>query len=101
MKGRFPDDAGLRAFMKSQVSVDGAKYYEALLGTADRNGAKEVAAMLVAFDPAGAYPPLIAAARRAGVADAAEALAGEARRSAKPEATPEAPTANPGDRPRR
>ena len=42
--------------MKRQVSVDGAKYYEALLGSGDRNGAAEVAAMLVAFDPSGAYP---------------------------------------------
>ena len=87
-------------FMKRQVSVDGAKYYEALLGSGDRTGAAEVAALLVAFDPSDAYPQLIAAANRAGDAHAAEALAEEARKTARPEATPEAPKANPGDRTR-
>ena len=86
--------------MKRQVSADGAKYYEALLGSGDRTGAAEVGAMLVAFDRSDAYLQLIAAANRAGDAHAAEALAEEARKAAKPEATPEAPKANPSDRPR-
>ncbi len=33
-KGRYPNDAQLRTFMKTQVSKDGAKYYEALLARA-------------------------------------------------------------------
>ncbi len=82
------------------MSVDGVKYYEALLGSGDRTGAAEVAAMLVAFDRSDAYPQLIAAANRAGDAHAAEALAEEARKMAKPKATPEAPKTNPADRPR-
>ena len=77
------------------MSEDGAKYYEALLGSGDRTGAAEVAAQLVAFDPSGAYPQLIAAANRAGDATAAEALAAEARKTARPAATPEATKANP------
>jgi len=100
-KGMYPDDPDLRTFMKRQVSVEGAKYYEAALGAGDRTGAAEIAAMLVAFDPSGAYSPLIAAANRAGDAAAAEALAGQAGKTAKPDAAPEAPTANPGDRPRK
>ena len=99
-KGRYPNDPSLRTFMKRQVSVDGAKYYEALLGSGDRPGAAEVAAMLVGFDPTNAYPQLIAAANRAGDAHAADALAGEARKTAKPDASPDAPTAKPADRPR-
>jgi len=99
-KGSYPNEPRLRTFMKGQVSVDGAKYYEALLGSGDRTGAAELAAMLIAFDPSGAYPPLIAAANRAGDALAAAALAREARETAKPEAKPEAPSADPGDRPR-
>jgi len=83
------------------VSEDGAKYYEALLGSGDRTGAAEVAAMLVAFDPTDAYPPLIAAANRASDSHAAEALAEEARKTAKPQPTQEVPKANPGDRPER
>ena len=80
----FPNDPSLRTFMKRQVSVDGAKYYEALLGSGDRTGAAEVAAMLVGFDPADAYPQLIAAAKRTGDTRAAEALAEEARKTGKP-----------------
>jgi len=99
-QGSYPNEPSLRTFMKRQVSGDGAKYYEALLGSGDRTGAAEVAALLVAFDPSDAYPQLIAAANRAGDAHAAEALAEEARKTAKPEATPEPPKANPGDRPR-
>ncbi len=99
MKGSFPNDASLRTFMKRQVSLDGAKYYEALLGSGDLTGAAEVAALLVAFDPSDAYPPLIAAAKRAGDARAEEALT-KASQTAKPDATPEAPKANPGDRPK-
>jgi len=91
MKAHFPDDASLRAFMKRQVCTDGAKYYEALLGSGDRTGAAEVAALLAGFNPADAYPQLIAAAKRAGDAPAAEALAGEARKAAKPPVTPDAP----------
>ena len=91
MKGHFPDDASLRAFMKRQVCTDGAKYYEALLGSGDQTGAAEVAAMLAGFNPADAYTELIAAAKRAGDARAAEALAEEARKTAKPLATPEEP----------
>ena len=83
-KAHFPNDASLRTFMKRQVSVDGAKYYEALLGSGDRTGAAEVAAMLVAFDPSDAYSPLIAAAKRSGDTQAAEALAEEASKTAKP-----------------
>ena len=86
--------------MRRKVSEEGAKYYEALLGSGDQTGAAEVVAMLVAFDPSDAYPPLIAAANRAGDAHAAEALADQARKAPKPEATPEAPKANPGDRPK-
>ena len=99
-KGSYSNDPSFGTFMKRQVSVDGAKYYEALLGSGDRTGAAEVAALLVAFDPSDAYPQLIAAANRAGDAHAAAALAEEARKTAKPEATPEAPKGNPGDRPR-
>jgi hypothetical protein len=99
-KNRMPDDTRLRAFMKNQVSVAGAKYYEALLGSDNSTGAAEVAALLVGFDPADAYPQLIAAAKRAGDARAAQALADEARKTAKPDGTPAAPKADPGDRPR-
>jgi len=100
-KRSFPNDPGLRTFLKRKVSEDGAKYYEALLGSGDRTGAAEVAAMLVAFDPTDAYPPLIAAANRASDSHAAEALAEEARKTAKPQPTQEVPKANPGDRPER
>jgi hypothetical protein len=85
--------------MKRKVIEDAAKYYEALLGSGDRTGAAEVAALVVTFDPSGAYPQLIAAAHRAGDTHAAEALAQEASKTAKPENTPAAPKANPGDRP--
>ena len=87
-KAFYPNDSGLRTFMKRQVSRDGAKYYEAILGSGDRTGAAEVVAMLVAFDPTDAYPALIAAANRAGDARVAEALAIEARQAAKTEKTP-------------
>ena len=83
-KASFPNDPSLRTFMKRQVSVDGAKYYEAMLGSGDRTGAAEAAARLVAFDPVDAYPPLIAAAKRAGDARTAEVLSVEARKTAKP-----------------
>ncbi len=83
-KAFFPNDPNLRTFMKRQVSVVGAKYYEALLGSGNRTGAAEVAEMLVRFDPTDAYPELIAAARRADDAHAAEALAEEARKTVKP-----------------
>ena len=83
-KGHFPDDANLRTYMKRQVSVDGSKYYEALLGSGDRTGASEVASMLVAFDPSDAYSPLIAAAKRSGDSEAAEALAEQASKTPKP-----------------
>jgi thioredoxin-like negative regulator of GroEL len=92
----FPDDPSLRTFMKRQVSVDGAKYYEALLGSGDQTRAAEVAASLVGFDPTDAYPPLIAAAKRAGDRHAAEALTEAASKTPKPEATPPAPTPKPG-----
>jgi thiol-disulfide isomerase/thioredoxin len=98
-KGFYPNEPRLRYFMKAQVSGDGAKYYEALLGSGDRIGAAEVAAMLVAFDRSDAYPQLIAAAKRAGDVHAAEALAEEARKTANPESKPPAATANPDDRP--
>jgi hypothetical protein len=97
MKASFPDNAGLRAFMKRQVSVDGAKYYEALLGSGDRTGAAEIVAMLVAFDPSDAYPSLIAAANRASDARAAETLAEEARTAAKHQTAPETASPRPGD----
>ena len=99
-KGSYPNDANLRKFMGRQVSVYAAKYYEALLGSGDRTGAAEVAAMIVAFDPSDAYPTLIAAANRAGDGHAAEALAEQARKTAKTKTTPEAPRTNPSDRPR-
>ena len=86
--------------MMRKVSVDGAKYYEALLGSGDRTGAAEVAELLAGFDPVDAYPNLIAAAKRAGDAKAAEALAEEARTAPKPKAAPDAPKASPGDRPK-
>ena len=85
-EARFPDDARLRAYMKKQVGVDGAKYYEALLGAGDKAGAAEVARLLAAFDRDGAYPALIAAARRAGDDEAADDLAArQAREAAGPE----------------
>ena len=90
-KGSYSNDPSFGAFMKRRVSVDGAKYYEALLGSGDRTGAAAVAALLVAFDPSDAYPQLIAATNRAGDAHAAKALAEEARKTAKPKVTPEAP----------
>ncbi len=83
-KAHFPNDANLRTYMKRQVSVDGAKYYEALLGSGDRTGAAEVASMLIAFDPSDAYSQLIAAAKRIGDTRAAAALAEEASKSGKP-----------------
>jgi thiol-disulfide isomerase/thioredoxin len=92
-KRSFPNDAGLRAFMTRKVSVDGAKYYEALLGSGDRTGAAEVAKLLAGFDPVDACPNLIAAAKRVGDAAAAEALAEEARKAPKPKVTPETPEA--------
>jgi len=94
MKAHFPDDSTLRAFMKRQVCTDGAKYYEALLGSGDQTGAAEVAALLAGFNPNDAYTELIAAAKRAGDARAAEALAEQARKTAKPPATAEAPKAD-------
>jgi thiol-disulfide isomerase/thioredoxin len=81
----FPDDPSLRTFMKRQVSVDGAKYYEALLGSGDQTGAADVAASLVGFDPTDAYPPLIAAANRAGDRHAVEALTEAASKTPKPD----------------
>jgi hypothetical protein len=87
-KGFLPNDPSLRTYVKRQVSVDGSKYYEAMLGTGDRTGAAEVEAMLVAFDPVDAYSELIAAAKRAGDTHAAEILTEEARKTAKPQATP-------------
>ena len=96
-KSHYPNDARLRTFMKTRVSVDGAKYYEALLGSGDRTKAAEVAAMLIAFDPTDAYNHLIAAARRAGDASAAEALAEQARKAIKTHEAPEAPKGAPGD----
>jgi len=83
-KEHFPNDANLRTYMKRQVSVEGAKYYEALLGSGDRTGAADVAAMLVAFDPSDAYSQLIAAAKRTGDTRAALALAEEASKTGKP-----------------
>jgi thiol-disulfide isomerase/thioredoxin len=83
MKSRFPNDEGLRSYMKRQVSVEGAKYYEALIGAGDKSGAAGLAAQLTEFDPAGAYPELIAAARRAGDATTAEELTRRAEASKK------------------
>jgi thiol-disulfide isomerase/thioredoxin len=83
-KAFFPNDRSLRTFMKRQVSVDGAKYYEALLGAGNRTCAAEVADLLVKFEPTDAYQELIAAAKRADDAHAAEALAEEARKTLKP-----------------
>ena len=80
----MPDDASLRDFMKKQVSLGGARYYEALIGSGDKARAAEVAAMLIKFDPDEAYVPLIAAARRAGDPKAAEDLSEASRKPAKP-----------------
>jgi hypothetical protein len=70
------------------VCAEGAKYYEALIGAGERPGADRVAAMLVEFDPTGGYPELIAAARRAGDAHAAEALAKEAQKAVRSRTSP-------------
>jgi thiol-disulfide isomerase/thioredoxin len=83
IEGGIPDDPSFRAFLKQQVCEDGAKYYEALVGAGERSGAAEVAALLAGFDPVDAYPAMITAAKRAGDAGAAEALAEEARKAAK------------------
>jgi thiol-disulfide isomerase/thioredoxin len=84
MKAHLPDDANFRTFMKRQMCTDGAKYYEALLGSGNDEAAAEVVTLLAGFDPAEAYPPLIAAAKRAGHAQAAEALAEQAGKNTKP-----------------
>jgi hypothetical protein len=93
IKDRLPDDANLRTYMKRQVCIDGAKYYEALLGSGNPTGAAEVVAMLAAFDATNAFPESIAAARRAGDAQTAKTLAEEASKTAKPLAKPEPPKA--------
>jgi thiol-disulfide isomerase/thioredoxin len=79
-----PKDERLHEFMKRQVSLEGAKYYEALVGEGDRPGAAKLASLLTEFDPTNAYPALIAAAKRAGDAETAESLAEEARKASKP-----------------
>ena len=84
IKAHLPDDSNLRTFMKRQICTDGAKYYEALLGSGDKAIAPEVVALLAGFDPDEAYPPLIAAAKRAGDAGAAEALTQQAGKKTKP-----------------
>ncbi|WP_435011365.1 thioredoxin family protein [Tundrisphaera lichenicola] len=86
-----PKDKSLRDYMKQRVSVEGAKYYEALLGTGNPTSAAEIAAILTNFDPIGAYKPLIAAARSADDAQAAEALSKAARNPAGPEIPKESP----------
>jgi thiol-disulfide isomerase/thioredoxin len=80
-RGFAPNDPQLRAYMQAQVSVQGAKYYEATLGSGNQAKAAEVAAILTEFDPAEAYKVLIEAAKRAGDDKAAEALA---EKAAKP-----------------
>jgi thiol-disulfide isomerase/thioredoxin len=80
----FPEDSGLRAYMKRQVRLYGLKYYEAFLGAGDPAGAAEIAALLVGFDPANAYPELITAAKRAGDERAADLLTEQSRKAAKP-----------------
>lgn len=80
-KAMMPNDAGIQEYMKKQVVVDGAKYYEALVGAKEHEVAVAVAARLTAFD-AEAYSELIAAARRAGDSAAAEALAEKAKKVA-------------------
>jgi thiol-disulfide isomerase/thioredoxin len=84
IKSLLPDDPSVRTFMKRQVCTDGAKYYEALLGSGNDTIAAEVVALLAGFDPDEAYPPLIAAAKRAGNARAADALAEQAPKKTKP-----------------
>jgi thiol-disulfide isomerase/thioredoxin len=91
MKDRLPAEPSLRAYMKRHVCIEGAKYYEALLGSGDRAGAADVVAILAKFDAEDAFPELIAAAKRAGDAATAEALAEEARKTAKPLGKPELP----------
>jgi thiol-disulfide isomerase/thioredoxin len=80
----FPKDERLRAFMKSQVIVEVAKFYEALVGTGAKPDADAVAAMLLKFDPTGAYPELIAAAKRAGDEKTVEALTADSKKTSKP-----------------
>jgi len=84
IKSFLPDDANVRMYMKRQVCTNGAKYYEALLGSGNHAGAAEVVELLTAFDPAEAYPPLIAAAKQAGNARAVEALTEQAGKKTKP-----------------
>ena len=83
-KGRLPQDEHLHEYMKRQVSVEGAKYYEALVGEGDRPGAAKLASLLTDFDPANAYPALISAAKRAGDAETVEMLDEAARKASKP-----------------
>ena len=81
-----PKDEEFRKIMRRGVIEEGTKSDESLVGTGDRAGAAEVAASLIAIDPAIAYPELIAAARRAGDSSTAEELTKKA-----PKAAPTAP----------
>jgi thiol-disulfide isomerase/thioredoxin len=65
-KAFFPDDPQLKAYMKGQVILSGAKYYEALLGGGNQAGAADIAEILTGFDPAETTTALIAAAKRVG-----------------------------------
>jgi hypothetical protein len=77
----------LRAFERRQILAEGAKYYEAMIGTGDKAGASEMAKQLVAFNRDDAYPALIAAARRAGDARTAEELTAKSREASTPPAS--------------
>ena len=78
-----PKDEDFRRIMRQGVIEEGTKSYEALVGTGDRAGAAEVAASLIAIDPAIAYPELIAAAGRAGDSSTAEELSRQAPKAAR------------------
>jgi thiol-disulfide isomerase/thioredoxin len=79
----FSRDARLRESMKKYVNSDVAKYYEALIGHGNKEGAAHVAAMLFQFDLAGAYPELIAAAKRAGDQETVDRLTEDAKKLKK------------------
>jgi hypothetical protein len=80
----FEKDQDIHTFLMRQASVEGAKYDEDVLGAGDIRGADAIVEILVRFDPTDAYPELIAAAKRAAIADAAEAPAEQARKGVNP-----------------
>jgi hypothetical protein len=83
----FIKSEDLRAFERRQILAEGAKYYEAMIGTGDKAGASEMAKQLIAFNRDDAYPALIAAARRAGDVGTAEELTAKSREASTPPAS--------------